>query len=86
MKARILSDLPIGSRILYRAKEDWRSAAVCRIGEEKATLTVCSPTGRTYRLSRHLETRLEFEGEIPILISEHEDHWKENFTSYDRRW
>ena len=49
-----LGSLPIGARLLIRSKIDWRSAVVSSFDEEKATLIVCSPTGRTYRLRRLL--------------------------------
>lgn len=81
-----LNDLPIGSRLLYRSKDDWRSAVISRFGEEKATLIVCSPTGRTYRLSRLLETEIFFDGKFPVLKSGKKDTWRENFTTYDSRW
>ncbi len=81
-----LSELPLGSRILYRAKNDWRSAVISKFDEEKATLIVCSPTGRTYRLKRLLDTEIIFDGKIPILKMDTKDDWRENFTSYDVRW
>lgn len=81
-----LSDFPIGTRLLYRAKDDWRSAVISKFGEEKATLIVCSPTGRTYRLSRLLDAEIVFDGKIPILKINAEDDWRKNFTSYDLRW
>lgn len=85
-KIQKLSDLPIGSRIVYRAKDDWRSAVISKFGEEKVTLIVCSPTGRTYRLSRLLDTEIIFDGKIPILKIKSKDDWRENFTTYDFRW
>lgn len=85
-KPRKLSDLPIGSRILYRAKDDWRCAVISKFGEEKVTLIVCSPNGRTYRLRRLLDAEIIFDGIIPILKIEMEDGWRENFTTYDFRW
>ena len=81
-----LDKLPIGARLLVRSRLDWRFAAVSRIAEEKVVLTVCSPTGRTYRLRRDLDTELVFEGEIPILKIETDEDWRENFTLYDSRW
>jgi hypothetical protein len=83
-----IKDLPIGSRILYRSKENWRTAAVSRFDETSVTLTVCSPTGRTYRLKRMGDAEICFEGALAILLTrefENED-WKENFGGYDRRW
>jgi hypothetical protein len=81
-----LRDLPIGARILVRTKKDWRVAVISYFTEEKATLLVCSPSGRTYRLSRAIETTLFFEGKIPLIKIEPEENWRENFTKYDFRW
>ena len=81
-----LSELPIGTRLVYRAKNDWRSAVISKFGEEKATLIVCSPTGRTYRLSRLLDAEIIFVGKIPVLKKDAKDDWRENFTTYDLRW
>lgn len=81
-----LHTLPIGARLLVRSKKDWRTAAVSRIGEEKIVLTICSPTGRTYRLYREPNVELSYEGIIPILKPDADENWRENFTSYDMRW
>ena len=81
-----LRQMPIGARLLIRSKTDWRSAVVCRFNEEKATLSVCSPTGRTYRLHRNLESEIVFDGIVPVLKIESIDSWRENFTKYDLRW
>ncbi|MEP6900774.1 MAG: hypothetical protein ABJA66_03430 [Actinomycetota bacterium] len=71
---------------MIRSKTDWRSAVVSRFNLEKATLIVCSPTGRTYRLHRTLEAEITFDGFIPILKIETAEDWRENFTKYDFRW
>ncbi|NNE97583.1 MAG: hypothetical protein HKN25_01045 [Pyrinomonadaceae bacterium] len=81
-----ISDFPIGTRLVYRAKDDWRSAVISKFGQEKATLIVCSPTGRTYRLRRDLDSKVVFDGKIPVLIIKAKENWRENFTSYDNRW
>jgi hypothetical protein len=81
-----LSALPIGARLLVRSKTDWRAAVISQFDAEKATLIVCSPTGRTYRLRRLLETEIVFDGLIPILKFTSEENWRENFTKYDFRW
>ncbi len=78
--------MPLGARILIRSKKDWRSAVVSHLGEEKATLIVCSPTGRTYRLRRILESEIVFDGFIPILKIEEEENWRDNFSKCDFRW
>jgi len=81
-----LRQLPIGARILVRARKDWRTAVVSFHGEEKTTLIVCSPSGRTYRLYRTLETELVFEGTIALLKIEGQENWRDNFSKYDVRW
>jgi hypothetical protein len=81
-----LRELPIGARLLIRSKKDWRVAVVSQVYEEKATLIVCSPNGGTYRLRRLLEMVIIFDGKIPILKSDLEDTWRENFSKYDVRW
>ncbi len=85
-KFKTLKELSVGTRLLYRAKNDWRCAVVSRIGVEKVTLIVCSPTGRTYRLRRLHKTKILVEDKILLLESEVAENWKENFTNYDIRW
>jgi hypothetical protein len=83
-----LSDLPIGARLLVRSRTDWRAAAISRIIEESAVvvLTVCSPSGHSYRLRRELTTEVIVEGGFAILPADSDDSWRENFSVYDRRW
>ncbi|MCY7375607.1 MAG: hypothetical protein LH472_06505 [Pyrinomonadaceae bacterium] len=81
-----LRDLPIGARLLVRTKTDWRTAVVSQFYTEKATLIVCSPSGRTYRLRRLLEMEISFDGEIAILKTDLEENWRDNFSRYDVRW
>jgi len=83
---KTLGDFLIGSRLLIRTKKDWRVAVVSKFNEEKATLIVCSPNGRTYRLRRLLDMEIIFDGKIPILKSESEENWRDNFSKYDARW
>lgn len=78
--------MQIGARLLVRTKKDWRTAVVSQLGEEKATLIVCSPSGRTYRLRRCLETEIVFDGNFPIIKFEPKEDWRQNFSSYDFRW
>jgi len=78
--------LPVGARLLVRSRKDWRTAAVSNIVEDRVVLTVCSPTGRTYRLRRELDTEIFFEGIIPILKYDLPENWRDNFTPYDHRW
>lgn len=81
-----LDQLPIGSRLLVRSRKDWRFAAIAKVAEERVTLTVCSPSGYTYRLRRDLDTTVFIEGQIPILANDEPDDWRENFGRYDVRW
>ncbi len=85
-KPKTLSDLPIGSRILYRAKDEWRCAVISKMDTEKATLIVSSPSGRTYRLRRLIESEIFFDGIIPLLKDSKAENWRENITKYDIRW
>ncbi|REJ77807.1 MAG: hypothetical protein DWQ47_15690 [Acidobacteria bacterium] len=81
-----LGDLLVGSRLLYRSRNDWRWAAVAKRTEERAVLTVTSPKGGTYRLRRSLWSEIVFDGELPILRIENEEDWRENLADYDTRW
>ena len=81
-----LETLPTGSRLIVRSKTDWRFAAVSKIVDERVVLTVCSPTGRTYRLRRDMDAELFMEGTIPILAGDEPDDWRDNFGDYDVRW
>lgn len=81
-----LDQLPIGSRLLVRAKKEWRMAAVAAIREDLVVLTICSASGRTYRLRRRTDSAVVHEGFIPLLHPEHSEDWRENFLAYDTRW
>lgn len=78
--------MSVGSRLLVRSRTDWRFAAISKIVEQRVVLTVCSPSGRTYRLRRDMDAKLFMEGIIPILVYDEPDDWRENFGSYDQRW
>lgn len=79
----VLAELPTGSRILLRCKNDWRDATVVMITEERVTLLVCSPSGRSYRVRREPDEELAFDGAIPLLG---EGNWKDELVRYDVRW
>ena len=81
-----LDKLSIGSRLLVRSRKDWRHAAVSKIADERVVLTVCSPTGRTYRLRREFDSEVVVRDTIPILTNDEPDDWRENFSRYDVRW
>lgn len=81
-----LDQLPIGSRLLVRSRTDWRFAAVSKVIEERIVLTVCSPTGRTYRLRREFDTAVAMDGPIPHLVHNECENWRDNFSRYDVRW
>ena len=81
-----LQQLPTGTRLVVRPKLNWRFAAVSKAIEDKVVLTVCSPTGRTYRLRKAVDSDITYEGSIPILTTEYPEHWRDNFSPYDARW
>jgi hypothetical protein len=81
-----LCDLPVGARLMYRAKSEWRVAVVARFNEQTATISVSSPGGRNYRVSRAADSVIEFDGRVPVLKIETADKWRENLTRYDARW
>ena len=81
-----LRGLSVGTRLLVRSKTDWRTAVISSFDEEKVTLIVCSPSGRTYRLRRKLECEIVFDGKIPLIKSDIEENWRDNFSKYDFRW
>ena len=81
-----LASLPIGSRLLVRSRTDWRFAAISKVVEERVVLTVCSPSGYTYRLRRELDTAVVCDGILYILPYECGDSWRDNFCGYDLRW
>ncbi len=81
-----LDKLAVGSRLIVRSRTDWRFAAVSKIVEERITLTVCSPSGRTYRLRRDFDAEIQMEGLIPVLPYDTDDTWRDNFCNYDTRW
>lgn len=85
-KVTTLDKLVIGTRLIVRSRTDWRFAAVSKIADERVVLTVCSPTGRTYRLRRDLDTEVVIEGKLAVLPYESDDTWRDNLSRYDHRW
>ena len=81
-----LASLPVGSRLLVRSRTGWRFAAVSKVVDERIVLTVCSPSGHTYRLRRENDTVVVRDGLLYILPSLHTDDWRQNFSRYDPRW
>lgn len=81
-----LKMLPVGCRIVVRSKIDWRAAVISRKTDEKVTLSVASPSGRNYRLSRSIDTVLDRSQIIPVLLTGDDEDWRENFSRYDIRW
>jgi hypothetical protein len=81
-----LDQLAVGSRLVVRSRTDWRFAAVSRIADERVVLTVCSPSGRTYRLRRGRDAEISMAGLIPVLMSDRDENWRDNFSPYDVRW
>jgi hypothetical protein len=78
-----LADLPTGARLILRCRKDWRDATVAAVTVEAITLSVCSPSGHTYRVRRPPDSLLLLEGSIPLLG---EGSWRVGFARYERRW
>ena len=78
-----LAALPVGARLVLRCRKDWRDATVTAISLEQITLSVGSPSGRTYRVRRPPDSLLSFEGSIPVLG---EGSWRARLVNYDQRW
>jgi hypothetical protein len=78
-----LAALPVGARLILRCRKDWRDATIVAASMEAVTLSVGSPTGRTYRVRRPPDSPLSLDGSIPVLG---EGSWRANFARYDVRW
>ena len=81
-----LGSLPLGSHLILRCRKDWRTATVIRIELEKITLSVSSPTGRTYRMRRPSDSPLTFDGYVPLLGQTPASCWRAGLARYDVRW
>jgi len=84
--AATLATLPLGAHLILRCRKDWRTATVVRIELEKITLSVSSPTGRTYRMRRPPDSPLTFDGSIPLLGQTPASCWRAGLARYDVRW
>lgn len=82
-----LGALPLGSHLVLRCRKDWRTATVVRTEPEKITLSVSSPTGRTYRMRRPPDAAISFDGNIPLLdAGKPSSCWRAGLAHYDVRW
>jgi hypothetical protein len=81
-----LGALPLGAHLVLRCRKDWRTATVVRIELEKITLSVSSPTGRTYRMRRPPDAPLTFDHNIPLLDAGKPSCWRAGLARYDVRW
>lgn len=83
----MLGALPLGAHLILRCRKDWRTATVVRIELEKITLSVSSPTGRTYRMRRPPDAPLTFHNHnIPLLDAGKPSCWRAGLARYDVRW
>ena len=76
--------LPVGARLVLRCRKDWRDATVVAVTLEAVTISVFSPTGRTYRVRRPPDAPISFDGPIPLLGDR--GHWRTDLARYDTRW
>lgn len=81
-----LAALPLGAHLVLRCRKDWRTATIVRIELDKITLSVSSPTGRTYRMRRPPDAPLTFTGSIPLLGDTASSCWRAQLARYDVRW
>lgn len=81
-----LSHLPTGARLLFRSRNEWRAAAIAEFNENKVSIHVASPSGRTYRIYRPIDSLLIFDGRFFRLTGENPPPDKADFTMYDPRW
>ncbi len=84
--AATLGSLMLGAHLILRCRKDWRTATVIRIELEKITLSVSSPTGRTYRMRRPPDSPLTFDGYVPLLGQTPASCWRAGLARYDVRW
>ncbi len=78
-----LGSLQVGAHLVVRCLKDWRVATVVAIGADRITLSVGSPSGRTYRIRRPPDSVLTLDGTIPILGA---GAWRAGLARYDARW
>ena len=83
--AATLAMLPLGAHLVVRCRKDWRTATVVALALDQITLSVSSPTGRTYRLHRPPDALLTFDGHVPLL-GENVSSWRAGLVRYDMRW
>jgi hypothetical protein len=81
-----LAQLPLGARLILRCRKDWRTAVVAARALDSITLSVCSPSGHTYRVRRPPAAALSFDGHIPILSERDHACWRAALARYDMRW
>ncbi len=82
----LLSELPVGTRLLIRTKKDWRSAVISRVGETDVALRVCCSSGRTYWTKRASEMSVVREENIFRLETIADEDWRANFAKFEVRW
>ncbi len=83
---KTLGDLPVGTRLLYRSRTDWRDAVVSRKTEERVVLSIGTASGRNYRLRKLYDSEIYLDGSFIVFRSDEDDTWRENLAPYDLRW
>ena len=86
-RALTLASLPTGARLILRCRRDWRDATVVAVAPDRITLSVGSPSGRTYRVRRPPDSPLSLDGHVPVLGEcPPARSWRAGFVRYDARW
>lgn len=81
-----LGQMPLGSRLLFRAREDWRLASITRVSEEMIFLSVISPSGRSYRVRRQPTIEVGHRDSLYFLNSDEFQFTSDALAMYDVRW
>jgi hypothetical protein len=81
-----IRQMPVGGRLLYRSRAEWRTAVVVKKDELSVFLSIAAPSGRNYRLRRTGEHLVTVKDGLHFLEFSGPENWAEKFGIYDRRW
>ena len=82
----MLSDLPLGGRLLIRSRTNWRVGVIASIAVDVITISVASPKGRNYKIRRDPQNSIAITKGFCFLGEGKVEEWTENFAIYDPRW
>jgi hypothetical protein len=82
----ILGELATGTRMLYRAKNEWRQAVISRDFGSKVELTIANPKGRNYRIRKAKDSQIFSIKNILVLMPDYPRLLSGPLAKYDNRW